>query len=67
MGGVNFICLHQMGDSINYKKRVDVWYRGGSFSKRGELIHFLTNFFKVVIFIFILSLRLCYMFGYNFL
>lgn len=35
--GVSFICVSSKRgwDRINYKKRKEVWYRGGSFLKRG--------------------------------
>ena len=49
---------------MNYKKGVEVWLSGGwvFLKRKGRLILFLTNFFKVIIFKFILPLRLCHMF-----
>ena len=49
----------------DYKNWVEKWYKGGSFFK-GRMIVFLINFFKVIIFIFILPLELCNMFEHIF-
>ena len=45
-------CLGK-GNLMNHKKGVEVWYRDASF-KKGEADTFLTNIFKVIMFIFIL-------------
>ena len=59
------VILFSSWDPINYKKRVVVWFRGGSFQKGGPDI-FWTRFIKVVIFTFtveiIFLLKLCHMF-----
>ena len=54
-------------DPINYKKKIEVSYRGRSFKNGGgRVILFLTNFFKDIIFILILPSIFCPMFDYNF-
>ena len=54
-----------VSDFKDYKNWVERWYKGRSFFK-GRMIVFLINFFKVIIFRFILPLELCNMFEHMF-
>ena len=62
-GGVNFMCLPQRGKSNKLYR--ESGSTGKGLFKKG-LIPFLTNFFKVTIFTFILPLRLCHVFEHKF-